>query len=178
METSYETPTLFDYGAHNESTHIRAHVAVLAQTLYVFPTASAVAVMRNFKKASAYQPGVEGHTAEGHLVPWKSIPHIRALTISPNRLDGFTDGLSTTEKGERACAIVAAFLRAGRFPLWLDGDIIGDQEMQIQGVDILVKGMWKIQTKCDYRAGESSVDSRCTGNIFIQTAERNPLGRH
>ena len=166
---------LFDYGIHNEATDIRAHVAVLAQKLYVFPTISAVRIMKNYPKRSAKQSGVTGWTAEGHTVPVRDIPNLRELSISPDRLEGFTESLSTSEKGKRATDIVTAFLRAGRFPLWFDGELIGDTEMQIKGVDIYVRGKWKIQTKCDYRAG---FGAGCSGNVFLQTAERNPLAMH
>ncbi len=48
--------------------------------------------------------------------------------------------------------------------------------MQIRGVDIVVRGQWRIQVKCDYDAGRGK-DGSGTGNLFLQVAERNPLKR-
>ena len=58
-------PELVDYGIHNEASNIRAHVGVLAKTLFVFPTVCAVRVMTQFEKKPARQPGVVGITAMG-----------------------------------------------------------------------------------------------------------------
>jgi hypothetical protein len=178
METLYK-PTLYDYGIQNEQTDIRAHVAVLAQKLYVFRTAAALRVMRKYPKRFAGQRDVDdGPTARGHIVPVGAIPGLRSLSIHESRLKDFREDMTTTEKGELAVLVVAAFLEAGRFPLWVGGvDEVTEAEMQIQGVDILVRGTWKIQTKCDYRAGGVRGVNRCTGNLFLQIAERNPLKR-
>ena len=170
---------LFDYGIHNEASNIRAHVGVLAKTLFVFPTVCAVRVMPGFAKKGARQPGVNGITAEGYCVPPAAIPNLRRLAIAEERLVGFDDDLSTSEKGNRAVAIVTAFLKAGRFPLWLEGDFVTDPEIQITGTDIRVRGNWKIEVKCDYRASDTygKPHWNCTGNLYLQIAERNPLRR-
>ena len=47
---------------------------------------------------------------------------------------------------------------------------VTDRTMQISGTDILVSARYKIQVKCDWRVGD-------TGNIYLQTQERNPLKR-
>ena len=167
---------LFDYGIHNEASNIRAHVGVLSRTLFVFPTVCARRVMVSFPVLPAFQPGVRGATARGHCVPPSAIDNIQRLLINPKRLDGFEEALSTSEKGNRAVAIVMAFLKAGRFPLWLEGEFVTDPEIQITGTDILVRGSWKIEVKCDFRASDVLGDPhpRCTGNLYLQTAERNP----
>jgi len=175
METSAD-PQLFDYGIHNEASNIRAHVGVLARVLYVFPTVCATRVMSRFSIRPAFQDGVTGATAQGHCVPPASIENIRRLAISEERMVGFTETLSTSEKGNRAVEIVSAFLKAGRFPLWLDGEFVSDPEIQITGTDIKVRGNWNIEVKCDFRASDERGEPhpKCTGNLYLQIAERNP----
>lgn len=168
---------LFDYGIHNEASNIRAHVAPLACRVFVFPTICGVRAMKGRRMANAYQPGVEGPTAKGALVPPGEIENIRCIRIDPSRFDGFEEGLSTSEKGDRAVAIVQCMLKAGRFPLWLEGCFVTDVEMQTTGTDVIVQGKWKIEVKCDYRASMERGEPHplCTGNLFLQVAERNPL---
>ena len=177
MATSAETNQLFDYGIHNEASNIRAHVGVLAKTLFVFPTICGVRVMTQFAKKGARQPEVNGITAEGYCVPPNAIPNLRRLSIKESRLAGFGESLSTSEKGNRAVFIVAAFIKAGRFPLWLEGEFVTEPEIQITGTDIRVRGNWKIEVKCDFRASDSygSPHPRCTGKLYLQIAERNPM---
>ena len=171
---------LFDYGIHNEASHIRAHVAPLAKTLFVFPTICGRMAIKGKSTVSAFQPGIEQETARGVLVPPSSIPHIRALKISDEHLVGFNEELSTTEKGNRAVEIVHIALKRGRFPLWFDGEFINDVDMQTTETDIRIRGQWKIEVKCDYRASKEkgTPHPRCTGNLFLQVAERNPLKMH
>jgi hypothetical protein len=171
---------LVDYGIHNEASNIRAHVAPLAAIIFVFPTCGVINIMRKFQKKPAFQTGVIGKTAEGHCVPPSSIPNMRRLKIDPSRLIGFEETLSTTEKGNRAVAIVSAFMKAGRFPFWIEGEGITDKQIQITGTDILVSGKWTVEVKCDFRASEEygKPHLRCTGNLYLQVAERNPLHRH
>lgn len=178
METSYSRE-LFDYGIHNEASNIRAHVGVLSRTLFVFPTVSAVGVMRSFKSVSGFQPGIESPTSRGYVVPPSKIPNLRMLQIAEERLSGFCEHLSTSEKGNRAVAIVMAFLKSGRFPLWVEGELVNELAVQITGTDIVVKGNWKIEVKCDYRASaeRGRPHERCSGFLFLQSAERNPLGK-
>lgn len=115
----------------------------------------------------------------GYCVPIKEIPHLRALKIHPDRLIGFTKDLPTTIKGNRAVEIVSAYLKAGRFPLWLEGEFVTDKEIQITGTDMKVRGQWKIEVKCDFDAGYSDdVPPKGTGNLYLQIAERNPFKYH
>lgn len=98
-----------------ESSDIRAHVAVYAKTLFVFPTVCAVRVMEKYPLKPAFQNGVNGKTAEGHCVVPSEIEGLRRLRISDERLVGFDEGLSTTDKGNRAVDIVSAFLKSAAF---------------------------------------------------------------
>lgn len=172
-------PELIEYGIHNEASNIRAHVAVLAKMLYVFPTICGVRAMKAHPIKQAKQPGCEYFTASGHCVPPDAIENIRRLKIADVRLEGFDESLTTTQKGDRAVAIVEAFLKAGRFPLWLEGEFITDAKIQRTGTDLAVNGKWKIEVKCDYKASDARgvPDKRCTGNLYLQVAELNPFKR-
>jgi len=173
------TAQLFQYGIHNEASNIRAHVAPLARRVFIFPTISGkkAALMPGLRERMAFQPGVKHATAIGKLVKPGSIENIQSILISDNRFDGFTEDLSTSEKGDRAVLIVQELLKAGRFPLWVEGEFIKDTQIQINGTDVIVKGQWKIEVKCDFRASlePESPHPRCTGNLFLQIAECNPL---
>jgi hypothetical protein len=170
---------LFQYGIHNEASNLRAHVAPLARRVFIFPTISGkkAALMPGLRERMAFQPGVKHATAMGKLVKPGSIENIQSILISDKRFDGFTEDLSTSEKGDRAVLIVQELLKAGRFPLWVEGEFIKDTQIQINGTDVIVKGQWKIEVKCDFRASlePESPHPRCTGNLFLQIAECNPL---
>lgn len=175
-----ETKSLFNFGIHNEASNIRAHVAVLASVLYVFPTVCGVRVMGQHRKLLAYQPGVSGATAAGHCVPPGAIDNIRRLKIDESRLVGFTEDLPTGAKGDRAVAIVEAYLKAGRFPLWIESEFVDNPVIQRAGTDLVVNAKWRIEVKCDFRASDlrGQPHERCTGSLYLQIAERNPLRKH
>lgn len=168
------------YGILDEQSDIRAHVGVASRSLYVFRTAEA----RNFLRAAgsryavrpAYQPGVDGMTALGWKVPWKDIPGIRKIASPTATIWGtFDPSDTTTDKGRKAVAVVHAYLRNGRFPLWIYAEETTDTTMQVLGTDLIVYHTARIQVKCDWYAGEGG--NLCTGNLYLQTAERNPLKR-
>jgi len=178
-EPSIAQPRLYDYGIQTENSDIRCHVAPGTRLIFVFQTASALALdLAKYKKVPAYQPGVQYPTAEGYLVPPSDIPDIRVLRWNSNGWwSGFDEKASTSDKGAKAVAVVSTLLRSGRFPLWLSvAQESGRLEVQRGGTDILLWGRWKIQVKCDFWAGKAS-DGSGTGNLFLQVAELNPLRR-
>ncbi len=65
-------------------------------------------------------------------------------------------------------------LRRNEIPLWPRGVKPGLGENK-NGVDIIVEER-RVQVKHDW--GSYSVDEGGKGNLFIQTEERNLLGRH
>ena len=171
------TARLFEYGIHNEASNIRAHVAPLSCRVFVFPTACGIRAMKGTQKRNAFQPGIAYPTALGHLVKPSAIEGLKSIPIAEWRFKDFTEDLTTTEKGDRAVRIIEEMLKAGAFPLWVEGEFIKDTQIQISGTDVLVKGQWKIEVKCDFRASEKPKhpNPRCTGNLFLQIAECNPL---
>jgi len=170
---------LYDYGIQNESSDIRAHVSVVNRKIYVYETArglEALSEVEGLKKVPAYQPGVDGKTAEGFLMPWDKITGLQAVEL-PGKWgwDKFKKDLPTTEKGEMAVKCVLWALECGFFPLWISGKEENGMTLQIKGVDIIVCCNKHIQVKCDYNCGEKP---NGTGNLFLQVSERNPLGKH
>lgn len=165
---------LFDYGIFQENSHIRAHVSVVSRCVYVFKTAAALDAIATgkYSQRPAYQAGVNGATAMGYVVPVSEIDDIRqVLWHQAAWWESFSPELSTTKKGALAVRVVRRTLEKGLFPLWLDVPLSEtSKELDIQGTDILINGVWRIQVKCDYNAGKEG-----TGNLYIQTAERNPL---
>lgn len=172
METS---ASLFAYGILQEQSDIRAHVGVLSRCVYVFQTRLARELLstNEYEQAPAKQPGVNGWTANGWKVPWKEIPDIRRLPFISYDWSVFREADSTSDKGRKAVDVVIALMKKGRFPLWLDAEESDNVKIQLKGTDIVLFNRKRIQVKCDWRCGEGA---GCTGNIYLQSAERNPLG--
>lgn len=171
---------LFDYGIHNESSDIRAHVGMLTNRVYVFSTADGKRVFKEWKDRKeqslpAYQLGVETPTAWGFAVPWNSIPNIKVVKFPREWAIDFSFTSLTTEKGRVAVDIVTKLLKQGSFPLWIEGIECQDREINISGTDIIVKGKWKIQVKCDAKCGHREYGG--SGNLYLQICEANPLKR-
>lgn len=168
---------LFEYGIHTEASDVRAHVSVVARTIYAFPTESgrvAVASGR-YPLRDAGQKGVVGRTARGWIVPISDLSNLRRIKFPTWAEWGqFRDTLSTSAKGVLAVRCVIEMMRTGRFPFWLNAAEDDRQNIQVSGTDVVVFCRKKVQVKCDYRAGEKPVG---TGNLFLQKSERNPLKR-
>ena len=84
------------------------------------------------------------------------------------------DGLH--EKGRKATLLIKGMIRDGMFPMPAIPLEQLDRALQIDGEDIVawISGRRiRIQVKCDYAGGEESLGG--TGNLFLQTAELNPL---
>jgi len=178
--------TLIDYGIQNENSHIRAHVCPVVKRIYVFPTANGVAAMESgdYPERSASQPGYDGVTAKGYLVPPFNIGDCVSVSVNDNVWAAlrFDNGEKLTEKGDKAVRLVVGMLKRGLFPFPVVAEEIRDEDLQIKGADILVKAGviakegTVIQVKCDFKGGEKSLGG--TGNLFLQTAECNPLRRY
>jgi len=174
---------LYPFGIQNEQSDLRAHVCPLVRRVYVYPTAEGrKAVLSGaWPKRSASQPGVEGATAEGYLVPPFAIRRCVSLEFSPAAWDtiALKEGEDTSAKGQKAVCLVAGMIRNGVFPLPYSVEGLNadpDKTMQIKGDDIILTlgaEQVHIQVKCDFRGGDKAQGG--TGNLFLQTAERNPL---
>jgi hypothetical protein len=167
---------LFAHGIQNEDSDIRAHVGVRARTVFVFRTEEARRLVEGRDQASgrfAGQSGVNGPTAFGFPVALSEFHDLRRIEYPGCCFwAGWTNDLDTSRKGRRAVYVVTSLLSQGRFPLWIACAESKDRAVQIAGTDIVVCCKQRIQVKCDYNAGDAP---GCTGNIYLQTAERNPL---
>lgn len=166
---------LFEYGIQTEGSDIRAHVSVVNQTIYVFPTRNGIDAVVRAPREERYagQRGVEGPTAVGWLVPVEEIVDLRRVKFSS--WEGWTQlrgNLSTSRKGQLAVTCVIGAMKRGRFPFWLDATEDERQHVQLLGTDLLVFCKKKVQVKCDFYSGDKP---HGTGNLYFQRAERNPL---
>ncbi len=168
---------LVDHGIQTEDSDIRAHVSVSNNTVYVFATKWAMMVLNSNK----YDPipvwsNVNGNriqTATGYLVPIVDIKPGEIYAKNIIESVGFVDGdySTTSHKGQLAQKVIEDLLQRGLIPLPASPHIVTDVEIQRSGIDLIVRGQWKIEVKCDWKAGD-------TGNLFLQVAECNPLGQY
>lgn len=184
--TAGAQPALFEYGIQTEQSDLRVHVCVNAGFAYAYPTKHGLAAVTERVKLGippvrAYQPGVSYATAEGYPIPPESIWGCMSLRCdwALERIGGIDAREDTTTKGRKAVEVVTVLLRNGWFPLWANPGVISAADLQINGVDIVVKQTTRIQVKCDYRGGSPVrvVNGRkiVTGNLFLQVSELNPL---
>lgn len=171
-------PDLIDYGIQSEQTHLRAHVCVVAQQVYIYPTVDGIRACESGRYP--LRPAYTGktRTAEGYVIPPGAIDRMMRIAIHPTFFDHFpirTDD-TTSQKGTQATAIIREMLRYGHFPIPCIPDVVTDRAVQITGVDITVQASLTIQVKCDYFGGER--DFGGTGNLYIQIAELNPYASH
>jgi hypothetical protein len=170
--------TLHDYGIQNEESDIRAHVSVVTRTVYVFETSAARAAIAAHPDCPikfAGQPGCNGPTGKGYVMPLAWIDGVRRVRFRWVRWEEFQPTMSTSEKGALAVEFVVTLLKYGRFPLWIAATESDDGSVQIAGTDIVVAAHKRIQVKCDWKSGDPPLG---TGNVFLQTAEVNPLKLH
>ena len=165
--------TMYSYGIQSEDSDTHIHVSVCNATLYIFETRCGVDAINKHPEVGirkAYQPGVATPTAEGYAMPTKYINGMRQIKIPQFIFENanFLKSDSTSEKGRKAVFVVTEMMKRNLVPLSFKIDEITDRTMQIRGTDILVSLRHKIQVKCDWRVGE-------TGNVYLQTAEINPL---
>jgi hypothetical protein len=175
-------PEMIPYGIEQEGSDIRAHVAPLARRVIVCQTEllRQQCKLKKYPIGRATQEGVTGITGEGPLVPIYDIPDVRILNLTAKNWNFHWESFplqtdSTNERGRAAVRTVRMILERGRFPLWVKTRESKNEEIQILGTDIIIYKRFKIQVKCDYQAGLREWHHKCTGNIFMQTAERNPL---
>lgn len=177
---------LVDYGIQNERSDIRVHVCPTVRRVYTYPTSCGIDAINTgkYRARLGYQPGVEYATAKGYLIPPMDIPRCVCLQL-PDIAWGwiaFRREDSTTTKGDKATRLVAVMLKRGMLPIPALGVEVACRDLQISGTDIFVpQGALRdrsihIQVKCDFDGGSRELGG--TGNLFLQVAECNPLGRH
>lgn len=163
--------TLVPYGIQNEGSDYRAHVSPTARAVFIYRTKAGIDAINSGKYVNkpAKQGGIT--TARGYPVPWKDIKGIKRVGIPESIWKKANiqkdDGLGA--KGAKAVKVVCWMLNNGLFPLSASHEVVEEAEMQIKGLDIIVKMRARIQVKCDYATGE-------TGNLYLQVSECNPFG--
>lgn len=163
---------LTKYGIFEENSDIRAHVS--KGIIFVFKTCEVINAIKlnNCEKKYAFQSNYDNPTALGYIVKQDLIKDIRKLNfVSWDGWELFNPDWRTTDKGKWAISCVTELIKNGRFPFWLDVEQTKDVKIDINGTDIIVAMNQKIQVKCDYPAKE-------TGNLYIQTHEKNPFKFH
>lgn len=169
---------LIEHGITTEKSDLRCHVCPREQTVYIFPTeAGARAISEgNYPVHQAYQKGVSVPTAEGCWVPVEDIASciaIRLRAVTWNSV-GFSSADPLAEKGRKALRLVKAMIIQGLFPGSLGCTEITEQDIQVQGMDIIIHAVnlpaRRVEVKCDYKGGRKG--------LFLQLRECNPLRIH
>jgi len=168
---------LVNYGIQNEVADLRFHVGVITRMVFIFEPKYVLKLIASCKysSASAYTGNIK--TANGYLIPPGDIPNLRETRIP---WDIFTDGQfnekdNTTQKGIKALNVVRKMIRCGIISTILTTVEVNDKDLQIEGTDIMPILAESYQVKCDWKAGPKSLGG--SGNLYIQTAECNPLHR-
>jgi len=180
---------LVEYGIQDEKVDVRFHVSVVNKCVYIFEPhyareridrgdLKAIPIPRWIDYGSKEQPDLRRVvTAIGYAVPLLDIPH-RAIPIPEDifKEANFFEGSSDTSvKGKKAHKVVEQMLSRNLLSYVITVEGVTDIEKQIKGQDIVIKHAETAQVKCDWKAGPGPLG---TGNLFIQTAECNPLGEH
>lgn len=164
----------FEYGIMQELSDWRVHVCFGEGFAYLFKTDAGREACDSgtYRKLPAFQPGVDGATAYGYVVPPMDIRGCKRIEI-PEGIQAPSPKDTTSAKGRAAERCAQEMFRRGLLPIEIETSFITDENVQMQGIDIVVKDRARIEIKCDYAGG---VDG--TGNLYLQISERNPLGRH
>jgi hypothetical protein len=174
---------LVNYGIQTETSDIRIHVCSVIGYAYVYITEQAkiVVAARTEAQCIAARQLVNGKsviTAQGYLVTPDEIPGCNEVKIPGDISASYPieEKDNTTLKGSQAVAIVKECILRHVILLPARIDEITDIDMQIKGTDIIVQSHLRIQVKCDRRGGRRTFGG--TGNLYLQTAEINPLKAH
>jgi len=157
-----------EHGIVTDQCDWRVHVAPLACKLFVFRPSEAVKVLHLGKRVNGFQNGVQGATSIGVLLPPQTLPGLFKIDLDSNY--GYSTEWSTSEKGCWATAVTITHL---------GGTFVQELELQYKGVDVVGSRIGSLEVKCDERASfaKGLPHPRCSGNLFLQLAERNPLRR-
>ena len=170
---------LIEYGIFQYSSDYCIHVSpIVTQCLFIYKTKLMQELIKtnDFRTAVARQAynGDFIITAEGYLVPCDN-KLIRTVKF-PAPKNKYNENMSTGKKGELAVVIVMYCLKNAMIAFEFDVGEVKDKDMQILGNDVIAVSDFKIQVKCDWRAG--SKEDGGTGNLFVQTKECNPNRIH
>jgi len=165
---------LIEYGIFQYDSDYCAHVGFDVCMIFLYETEymKNFILNNNFRTASAFQDNIK--TAQGFLIPWDK-PDLIIISL-PQLNKKYSFCSDTSIKGKWAVDIVKHSLKLGMVPFRFKVNEITDKDMQLKGKDIIAISSFSIQVKCDWKAGPKEKGG--TGNLFIQTHECNPLGKH
>lgn len=160
------------HGINADLSDFRIHVCPISTKMYLFPTSKG--------REAADRCGAEhfGETSRGKKVPVQNIEWVRWIAV--DRSDWAAADIRETDRedirGKKAEVLVLKYLREGRIGVPLNSYVVSDVSNQFRGVDIKTEAAeFTIQVKCDYRGG---IGNGATGNLYIETHERNPRRLH
>lgn len=169
---------LVPYGIQTDKSDYRAHVCPRDQAVYVFETSRMASFvgLNIFGKIPARQKGVQGVSGYGYTVPLKCVPWCLGVEI-PKDLQipvERWETMDTIGKGDSSVDTVKAMverelIRFGR-PSEVHKVPKGSLDAQWLLGDLVV-GL-RVEVKCDLPGGMMG-----TGNLYIQTEEKNPLSK-
>lgn len=170
--------TLYPHGINSELAQWRAHVAIPCRQIFMFPTKKAVELIakNGYPLTGAYQINISYPTAQGHLIPVRDFgPSLQRTAIPldialPTELQ--LDQYDTSQKGRLAADVVIRMLQRGIISMstmWECENPTYQQDRS--GIDLIICSKILLQIKCDVKICK-------TGNLYIQTAEVNPLKKY
>lgn len=163
---------LYPHGIQKEESEFRLHIGIeVVPKAFLFQTKSAIRQFNSEPYSSIVLP-----TAIGYLIPWKHIDGCQDIRIPPELIEKYdfreSDGLA--EKGEKAEGVGAEMVNQQLFDFEKYTcpspviESVTNRDDQIKGIDLRLKPIDRcFEIKCDWPATR-------TGNLFIQTHERNP----
>lgn len=170
---------LVNCGIFDESPDtIRAHVGAITGFVFIFKSGDAQTLLRQrtYPLRPAYTDGIR--TALGPTPAWNDIPNIKSYRIPQDLLYHARqrNGQGTSEKGSAAVYVVTNMLVRGLIPINVQILEVDNKAEQIMGIDLRVNASIKLQVKMDWKAGPKELGG--SGNVYLQTQECNPFGRH
>ena len=180
--------TMVRYGIREEGSHFRVHVCYPIMRMYVFSTDKGRgALMRAEREGLRRMTVLTGDipTAYGYAIPISWIEGISDVLIPLDLWKRYPIErkiMVTSQMGQLAAYIVYESLLRNLVPLPVQPNHADTKALQIEGTDILINAILKLQVKCDMPGGDSrycDLNGRAaTGNLFIQTDECNPYKRY
>ncbi len=169
---------LVEHGIQTEVADLRFHVGVVVKKVFVFEQQYALQAIHSGK--FPLKPTHTGAfvTAKGYCVPHTEIKGCRMVDIPPLLFAriGFSKQDNTSTKGKKAERLVNLMIQQGYLSTVLASVSADDQEMQVDGIDIVPDYAQAIQVKCDWKAGPKELGGY--GNLYLQWEECNPLKAH
>ena len=170
--------TLYPHGINSEVAQWRAHVAIPCRQIFMFPTSKAISLItqNGYPLTNAYQKNITYATAQGYLIPIRDFGASLQRTPIPFDISLPTETqleqYDTSQKGRLAANVVMLMLQRGAIAIATKWECETPTYQQDKsGIDLIICSKILLQIKCDLKICK-------TGNLYIQTAEANPLKKY